>query len=107
MLEPNRIGDAVPLEATADVVQVTVHAAKATNSTRAARPFLRTLLRLADYLVDNGLYHQLQKPSFATCLFAISAAGCLNFQYNAMSLQGPVCQFTTKSALYQSASIDP
>lgn len=30
----------MPLEATADVIQVTVHAAKAMNSSRAARPFL-------------------------------------------------------------------
>lgn len=56
--EPNDMFycEPMPLEATADVVQVTVFAAKATNSSAAARPFLRTLLRLADYLVDHGLY---------------------------------------------------
>ena len=38
------------------MLQVTVWAAMATNSTAAARPFLRVLIRLADYLADNGLY---------------------------------------------------
>lgn len=46
----------MPLEATADNVQLSVFAAKALNSTESVRPFLRVLLRLTDYLVDNGLY---------------------------------------------------
>ncbi len=33
-----------------------VFAAKALNSTESVRPFLRTLLRLTDFLVENGLY---------------------------------------------------
>ena len=45
----------MPLEATADNVQLSVFAAKASNSTQSVRPFMRTLLRLTDYLVDNGL----------------------------------------------------
>ena len=45
----------MPLEATADNVQLSVFAAKASNSTLSVRPFMRTLLRLTDYLVDNGL----------------------------------------------------
>eukprot|EP01043_Picozoa_sp_COSAG02_P018860 COSAG02_NODE_892_length_16138_cov_14.599875_14_plen_73_part_01 len=46
----------MPLEATADNVQLSVFAAKALNSTESVQPFLRVLLRLTDYLVDNGLY---------------------------------------------------
>ena len=46
----------MPLEATADNVQLSVFAAKALNSTESVRPFLRTLIRLTDYLVENGLY---------------------------------------------------
>ena len=53
----------MPLEATADNVQLTAFVAKATNSTAQARPFLRVLLRLADYLVDNGLHPALQLTS--------------------------------------------
>ena len=45
----------MPLEATADNVQLSVFAAKAVNSTEAVRPFLRSLIRLTDYLVGNGL----------------------------------------------------
>ena len=45
----------MPLEATADNVQLSVFAAKASNSTQSVRPFMRTLLRLTDYLVDKGL----------------------------------------------------
>ena len=76
----------MPLEATADNVQLSVFAAKASNSTLSVRPFMRTLLRLTDYLVDKGLVRTCTRPHLVLSAPPADQPACLQY---------PATQLTT------------